>query len=157
MRYIFTSLLTLIAIGFVAASAGAGGPGTPITEGSKSNSGPWEQDIFSKGKRPVTFYMRVTSTHDANQSGTLTELTAGNADNYKFKWFASKTDISHDVQTSGYEFSLPTGDKRKFKIKVKLRVNKPKFACLYANVQVDVPSTGDDGPYFALRRETACL
>ena len=157
MRRIACVLALALVGALVAVPAMAGGPGTPITEGSKSKSGPWKKVVFSKGLRTSKFYMRVTNTHSSDQTAVLTEQSVGpGVTEYRFRWFKGKQDISHDVQTSGYEFSLPEGSKRKFKVKAKPREDRPKAACLYANVQVDDPTTGVNGPFFALRKREAC-
>ena len=115
--------------------------------------------MFIKSKRAKDAYVRVTSTYTSTQNAVLTEVSVGSADDYKFKWFRGNEDISHDVQTSGYEFELPAAGKRKFRVQIKPRVNNPGTACLYSNVGVDTPpfTPAPAGPSSPCTRQNGCV
>jgi hypothetical protein len=137
-----------------AAAAVAGGPGTPVLKGAKKKSGPYSSELRVKvGDERRNVFVRVKSTHDATQTATLTEGRAGQGDpeaDYHVDWFRGKKDVSHDMQTSGYEFTLKPNKPKLFRARLRAEANNPEDFCLYTNVQVDEPSTGTIGPLIAV-------
>ena len=103
--------------------------------------------------------LRARDQHlHSGQNAVLTEGSVGSTDDYKFKWFRGNEDISHDVQTSGYEFGLPAEAKRKFRVQIKPRVDHPGTACLYSNVSVDTPPLHQHQRAFvALHKANGCV
>ena len=138
-------------------SAGAAEPGEPILDSSLKKHGPFGNTVFIKSKRAKDAYVRVSSTY-SDQNVVLTQALLGSGDDYKFKWFRGDENISHDVKTSGYEFELPGAGKRRFRVQIKPRVNKPDTACMYVNVAVDTPpAVTTNGGFVALHEQNGCF
>jgi hypothetical protein len=153
----FILCLAVLCAGLAVAPAVAGGPGTPKVTGAKHKDGPYALTTHVKLKRAKNVYVKVKSTHDQNQTATLTEGSVGPGDaDYQVKWFRGDEDISHDVQTSGYDFTLKPEKAKIFRVRVKPEADSPRKVCLFSNVQVDVPSTGTDGAFFAIKRKNVC-
>jgi hypothetical protein len=143
--------------GLAAVPAIAGGPGTPKVTGAKQKDGPYALKQNVRIKRAKSLYVKVKSTHDQNQTATLAQNVVGPGDaDYQIDWFRGDEDISHDVQTSGYDFPLKPEKAKIFRVRVKPEADAPRKLCLYSNVQVDVPSTGTNGAFFAIKRKDVC-
>ena len=139
------------------AVAPAGGPGTPKLRGAKHADGPFSRVVRVKVTKPRTLYVLVKSDYDQQQLATLTEGGDGpDPGDFDTKWLRGDEDITHDVQTSGYEFNLPPRGKKRFRVRVKPVVSDPGNYCLFGNVQVDEPTTGRDGPFFAINKRDVC-
>ena len=132
-------------------------PGDPKVQGAKSADGPFtagdlEVDISHNRRLNV----KVTSTEDSPEPWTLHEgmCCAAAEGHYDISWFKGDEDISHDVQTSGHEFTLNPDKPRRFLIRVKPQVNDPHKACLWPEVDQGAPPV--DGVHFALKHLRAC-
>jgi hypothetical protein len=146
-------LLSLVAAILVAlaAPATAGGPGTPKLKGAKHKAGPYSGELRVRVKdSPRSVYVKVISTYSSSQDATITEGLVGNEQGFLVKWYRGSNDISHDVQTSGFDFKLKPDHPKLFRARVKPLSAQPGKVCLYSNVQVTVPSTGRNGPFFAI-------
>jgi hypothetical protein len=148
------SLVLILALGVGATVAIGGGPGTPRLTGAKKKSGPYEKELRVKVRQQGrSVFVRVKSTHDARQKATIQEGLVGPGDpeaDWQINWFRRDQDVSHDVQTSGYDFRLRPHKSKRFRVKLKPNVASPDPFCLYSNVQVDEPTTGRSGPFFAV-------
>jgi len=148
------SIVLILALLVGATVAIGGGPGTPRLTGAKKKSGPYEKELRVKVRQQGrSVFVRVKSTHDARQKATIEERFVGPGDpeaDWQINWFRGDQDVSHDVQTSGYEFGLRPHRAKRFRVKVKPNVATPDPFCLFSNVQVDEPTTGRNGPFFAV-------
>ena len=149
-----TALAAVLALSAIALAHG--GPGTPKPTGAKHKDGPYSKELNVGVHKPRNLYVKVKSTYDQPQDATITEQVAGHDEDYHVSWFKGKTDLSHDVQTSGYDFTLRPATPRLFRVRVKPLVDQPRKFCLYANPTVTVPSTGTFGPFFAINNNHAC-
>jgi hypothetical protein len=154
LRAALFSLVVVLALGFAGAVAIGGGPGTPRLTGAKKRSGPYEQQLRVKVRhKGRSVFVRVKSTHGSRQKATIVEQLAGPGDpqtEWQINWFRKDQDVSHDVQTAGYEFGLRPHKSKRFRVRIKPNVGGPDPFCLYSNVQVDEPTTGTDGPFIAV-------
>jgi hypothetical protein len=154
-----TIIACMAALGasLIAVPAIAGGPGTPKVTGAKQKDGPYSLKTNVKLKRAKNLYVKVKSTHDQNQTATISENRIGPGEtDYQVNWFRGDENISHDVQTSGYDFPLKPEKAKIFRVRVKPEADAPRKMCLYSNVQVDVPTTGINGAFFAIKRKNVC-
>jgi hypothetical protein len=102
------------------ASALAHGGDGYVVQNAKHKRGPWvnsPQKVKLAEGKSKNLYVRIKNTSDAKEGVELTETGAVGAPYYHYSWFKGKTDISHDVQTSGYDFSLKPDRKKRFRIK----------------------------------------
>jgi hypothetical protein len=157
-RLALTFALVSIATLTAGQALAGGGVGAPELDGATKKSGPWVQEQSVKVRKARTLYVRVKSTHDAKQAVTITEETdpTSGLDDYRRKWTFKGKDVSHDVQTSGYGFSLKPGTKKKFSVRVKPRVDDPRAACLYSSVAVDDPPSAAVGAFFSINQPGFC-
>lgn len=137
------------------AAAVAGDPGAPKLKAAKQKSGPYHNQIHvNVGDQRRRVFVRVISTHDSLQQATITEGLAGPGDpeaDYQIDWFRKDENVSHDIQTSGYEFNLKPDAKKLFHVKLRANVGNPDPFCLYTQVTVDQPPTGAvAGPFIAV-------
>jgi hypothetical protein len=153
LRAVFL-LVVALALGLGATAAIGGGPGTPRLTGAKKKSGPYEKELHVKVRdKGRNVFVRVKSTYDARQQATIEERLIGPGDpegDWQINWFRGENDVSHDVQTSGYDFRLRPHRSKRFRVKLKPNVGGPDPFCLYSNVQVDEPTTGRNGPFFGV-------
>lgn len=156
-RFAFAVCVGLIAAALTALPAAAGGPGTPKLRGAKDREGPYKSELIVRAERPRNLFVKVKSTSAGQQDATLSEQTVGNDGDYKFRWFRGGEDISHDMQTSGHDFTLGPDAARLFRVRVKPQVADPRRVCLYTNVTVTTPPTGRNGPFFAINGRNACV
>jgi hypothetical protein len=156
-RHAGVSVASLAVAILIAGSAGAAEPGQPVLDSSLKKNGPFGGNVFIKSEQAKDAYVRVRSTW-SDQTAVIREQVAGSGEDYRFKWFRGNEDISHDVQTSGYEFELPGDGARKFRVQIKPQVNKPGKACLYTHVAVDTPpAVSTTGGFVALHKQNACV
>jgi hypothetical protein len=134
----------------LAVPATAGGPGTPVLKGAKKKAGPYKRTLAVNVQERKNLFVKVKSTADFKQTATLSEGAAGMLGDFSAKWFKGKKDVSHDVQTSGHEFTLRPNRPKLFRVRVKPEVDNPGPLCLYSNVQVTEPTTGATGPFFKI-------
>ena len=152
-----TLSVAVIAAIVVALPAAAGGPGTPRLKGAKARQGPYRSEVSVHVESARSVFVKVKSTADFQQDATLSEQTVGDDADYNFKWFRRDLNISHDVQTSGFDFRLRAGAAKLFRVRVKPQVAGPDAVCLYGNVSVTNPTTGSNGPFFAINGQDACV
>jgi hypothetical protein len=120
-------------------------------EVAKHKDGPWKHGAHVQiptGEKK-SLYLRIKNVTSPAQSldATLTEGTDGGPPDYRHTWFkgfAGDTDISHDVQTSGYDFTLRHGKTKRFRVRVKA-IDGSNPECLVAQWEV-VPGGFTDNP-----------
>ena len=152
LRAAVFSLVVVLALGLAAVASG--GPGTPRLTGAKKKSGPYAKELRVKVlEEGRNVFVRVKSTHDKRQKAHMVEGIAGPGDpgsDWQINWFRGDQDVSHDMQTSGYDFRLRPHKSKRFRVRIEPNVGSPDPFCLFSNVQVDEPTTGRTGPFIAV-------
>jgi hypothetical protein len=147
------AILCLLALAglFLAVPANAGGPaGTPVLKGAKKKAGPYKRTHSVKVQQRRNLYVKVKSTANSKQTATLYQGAVDMLGDYSVDWFKGKRDVTHDVQTSGYEFTLRQNRPRLFRAKLKPVVDNPGPLCLYSIVEVTEPPTATAGSFFKI-------
>jgi hypothetical protein len=112
--------------------------GAPFTIlASKSKHGEYKSSLHAKlapGEKH-TFFWKVTNRHVTQQELEFDDAATGDnpSTGYKVSWFKGKKqkrDISHDVQTSGFEYVLPGGKSKYFNAVVKTDAKPQSNFCL---------------------------
>lgn len=139
----------------LAGIAMAGAPGINL-KGAKRADGPYRELVRVNVTDPRNLYVKAVNRSDDAIEATLSEQTfgPGSGGDYEFTWFRGDTDISHDVQTSGYDFSIPSDKARKFRVRVKPDVPDPARVCL--NPTMTGPAFGGNDAFFAINGRRAC-
>ena len=154
VRVALLSLVLLLVLGLGTTVATGGGPGTPRLTGAKKKSGPYEPKLRVKVRsNGRNVFVRVKSTYDSRQKAHMVEGLSGPGDpeaDWQINWFRGDEDVSHDMQTSGYDFRLRPHKSKRFRVRLKPNVGGADPFCLYSNVQVDEPTTGRSGPFIAV-------
>jgi hypothetical protein len=133
----------LLVLAILAATALARGGNGYVVENAKHGSGPWKtnsQRVKIKQGKSKNLFVRIKNGSGATRSVTLNEDGAVGPPDYHYSWFKGKDDISHDVQTSGYDFSLKGHKKKKFRIRATAN-NASAKDCVFGRFSVD----GDGG------------
>jgi hypothetical protein len=158
-RFIVLGALALVALAMaVPAIAHRGDP--VLAQAAKQKHGPWSGHTLSVAipagdKRSLYVRIKNTSSPAHTQQVVLTEGTDGGPPDYHHRWFKGDTDISHDVQTSGYDFSLKHGKTKRFRVRV--TVNDDSIAeCLLASMHIE-PENLDVSPTFNVNGHGACF
>ncbi|MEO8091491.1 MAG: hypothetical protein ABI726_02125 [bacterium] len=93
-------------------------------EVAKHKSGPWSPfglNVHIPTGDSKNLYIRIknTSHHAHAKQVNLTERRSADGPDYQVSWFKGKRDISHDVQTSGHDFTLKHDRSKRFRLRVK--------------------------------------
>lgn len=153
MRLIRLACLALAALVLTAPPASAAPPF--ILKSAKKKHGPFTEATTSRplsvaGAQPKSVYFKAVSNGNSHE---VTLLDAGEEDDpegFQVRWFRKRQDISHDVQTAGYDFTLKFGKPVVFRAHVKNVGSGPAF-CLGG--QVGAPYVGQ---YFEVNGEDGC-
>lgn len=127
---------------FAMAMPAAAHRGEPVlAQAAKHKHGPWKTgthpvDIPAGQKRSLYVRIKNTSAPAHKQHVMLTEGTDGGPPDYHNSWFKDKKDISHDVQTSGYDFTLKPGQAKRFRVRVKVD-DDSNPECLFGSFHVE--------------------
>ena len=157
-KLIAAAVLALsLAIGVGAASAGgAARLGTPFevllaksADGNYKRSGSLNLDP----KEKKTVFWSVESLASVDLDITFDDAITGDGApaGYRITWFKGKKqkkDISHDVQTSGYEYTIRAGKTTYFNAEVKALANPQPGFCLGG--RGGDPANGYESAYFGL-------
>ena len=152
---VFAAMLGAAAI---AAPALAGGAGAPKVRTAKSAGGPYGKvtSLHVPNGESRTGYVKVISTVGEAQDATLTTgciLIAKRGEcPIVTRWFKGKKNISGDVHTTGYEFTLRPDRPKRFKVRFKATSDATR--CIVA--RVDAPPDLDGFGYFAVNGQHAC-
>jgi hypothetical protein len=106
--------------------------------------GPWStegRNVHIPAGHSKNLYARITNTSHPNhpQDITLKDLS-GATPGYHISWFKGNEDISHAVQTTGYDFGLKHGKTKKFRARVKV-TDDSNQECLTGEFEVQPEST----------------
>ena len=133
MKCVCFAVLVTGLVGALAAPATAGA--TPKLKVAKHPDGPFEQVVARNvaiGEKRV-FYFKAKSTDDQKADATFEE-PAGLGSDYSVKYKRNDTNITDDVQGSGYDFKLTPKAKR-FTVTIKATIAPPSPGCLYNQVE----------------------
>jgi hypothetical protein len=126
----------IVAIGLVAAPADAGGSGRIKARIAKQPGGPYVVQVQANigvGKAKV-FYVKVkNNTPDQPFDVNMTQGDPSD-ENYKQRYFRfNGTNITSDVEGSGYEFHLEAQQVKRFEVKIKA-IGAPDLFCSRTNL-----------------------
>jgi hypothetical protein len=128
----FGIALTVVSLGAAVFAAAALAGTDPKVKASKKKSGPYAAAFVPvKVSEPRNLYVKVISKAANAEEVLLYEQAGGYPEDYSIKWFKGKKDISHDVQTGVYEFTLRPDKPRLFRLRMKPDVpGKPRGVCI---------------------------
>lgn len=155
----FVLVVALVA-GSVSVSAAKERRGDPFEIlAAKSKDGKYKeyQKVTLKSGKKHTYFWKVTNTHGSDLQLTFDDAATmdGAPNGYRIYWFKGKKqkkDISHDVQTSGYDFTVADGKTKYFNAVVKAQASPASDFCLGGQAgSAALPSY--DSAYFGLNGE----
>jgi hypothetical protein len=125
--------------------------GAPDLDVAKHADGPWRNhsvNVHMAQGETKTLYLRVKNTTDPpqGQDATLRDATPhppGETPPYQVSWYRRDKDISDDVQTGGYDFSLRPHDPKRFRLKV-TAIDASRGECVAADVHASPGGGGAD-------------
>ena len=75
---------------------------------------------------------------------------------YAVKWFQGKHNVTHDVRSSGREFTLQGNGSKVFRIQLNPKVNNPDPYCVVGDFNRVSDMFGQTG-YIAINNQSACV
>jgi hypothetical protein len=161
-RLLVLAFAVALAVVAVAASANAHRGVFVRAEVAKHKAGPWKHGAHVQipTGEAKNVYLRIKNVTSPAQSldVTLTEGTDGGLPDYRHTWFKGfkgDTDISHDVQTSGYDFTLRHGKTKRFRVRVKA-IDGSNPECLLAQWEAQ-PGGFTDNPIVVNGDSGSCV
>ena len=113
---------TLVTVLALATPAAAGTPPF-VVKVAKDKDGPYKQgftDVNLQGGQVKDFFFRVRNKEpEPFNNMRFQEIFGPAPDGMVYRWFKGNTNITQEVQTSGYAFNLPGDGRRFFRFKAK--------------------------------------
>ena len=99
---------------------------------AKHRDGPYDNTIKTANvSKTKSVFMRAVSHTGSPQEILLEDSSGGLGDgDYTVKWFQGKHNVTHDVRSSGREFTLKGNGSKVFRIQLNPKVNNPDPYCV---------------------------
>jgi hypothetical protein len=126
-----------VALALLLALVAGPGHATNVTfdlEIAKSKDGRYKETLNARVPQgPADFFHRVRSKTNVEQKITFKGPGSADSPAYRIRWFKRDDDITQEVTGPGFEFNLPAGGKKHFR--VVLKPDPGNDECLISSAQ----------------------
>ena len=158
LRYLSTTVLATLAALLAIPSSSSALIQNLDVKAAKKADGNYKDGLtnasIEQGEKKL-FFWRVESLSATDRTVRFDDAVTGDSggEDYKIKWFKGKKpkavkDVTHDIQTAGFEFTLKAEKRKFFTAKVSPKPGAGPL-CLGGQAQDD-PITTSDAAYFSV-------